>query len=111
MTSIAVGIARTDDAHMPQARAKRSTSRYCPPDHPQTMMLSEAVAGTGRLDSSNQLSFLPGGKERGDIRLYYAGDVSLLHQPCVSIVGTRDVSPAGIAATEWVARALVKAGI
>jgi len=111
MSSIAVGIARTDDAHMPRARAKRSTSKYCPPDQAQTMMLSEAVAGTGRLDASNQLSFLPGGKERGDIRLYYAGDISLLRRPCVSIVGTRDVSPSGIAATEWVVRALVKAGI
>lgn len=111
MSSIAVGVARTDDAHMAQARAKRSTSKYRPPDQPQTMMLSEAVAGTGRLDASNQLSFLPGGKERGDIRLFYAGDVSLLRRPCVSIVGTRDVSPSGIAATEWVTRALVKAGI
>jgi DNA processing protein len=111
MSGIAVGIARTDDAHMPGARAKRSTSKYLPPPRPEIAMLSEAVAGTGRLESSSQLNFLPGGKERGDIRLYYAGDLSLLRRPCVSIVGTRDVSSSGIAATEWVTRALVKAGI
>jgi hypothetical protein len=55
--------------------------------------------GTGRLPENKQLGFLDGAKGNGEAPIYYAGDLSLLARPCVSIVGTRDVSEAGATAT------------
>ncbi|WP_199728734.1 DNA-processing protein DprA [Corallococcus sp. CA053C] len=43
--------------------------------------------------------------------LYYAGDLSLLTRPCVSIVGTRQVSPAGAARARRLAKELVAADV
>lgn len=77
-------------------------------------MLSDALRGTGRFPEKKQLNFLgdhEDGQGRGDVQLFYAGDVSLLKQPCVSIVGTRNVSEAGKLRTARLARGLVDAGI
>jgi DNA processing protein len=43
--------------------------------------------------------------------LYYAGDAALVASPLVAIVGTRDVSPAGAARAERLARELVEAHV
>jgi DNA processing protein len=107
MSNIAGWEAPTEDHSMP----RRKKSSYTPPKHPSSVMLSEALRGTGRIEESKQLNFLSGPKKNGDLRIYYAGDLSLLSRPCVSIVGTRKVSDAGIAATDWLARKLVAAGI
>jgi len=75
-------------------------------------MLSEALRDTGRMPSSKQLHFLGHGeKGRGDIPLFFPGDLSLLKQPCVAIVGTRQVSDAGRLRTTRLARELVDAGV
>lgn len=94
-----------------QSMPRRAKSGYTPPSHPASIMLSEALRETGRIEESKQLNFLSDQKKNGDLRIYYAGDLSLLSRPCVSIVGTRDVSEAGGTATDWLARKLVAAGI
>lgn len=91
--------------------ARRAKSGYVPPKHSDAVMLSEALRGTGRFADAKQPDFLDESKAQDDLRIYYAGDLSLLKRPCVSIVGTRDVSDAGAGATDWLARKMVDAGI
>jgi DNA processing protein len=74
-------------------------------------MLLQALKETRRLDTKKQLTFLRDKQEGNDLRIYYAGDLSLLNRPCVSVVGTRDVSESGVRITEWLTRKLVNAGI
>jgi DNA processing protein len=107
MSYIAGLNALAEDHSMP----RRAKSNYTPPNDPGSIMLSEALRGTGRIEESKQLNFLRDTKKVGDLRIYYAGDLSLLTRPCVSIVGTRKVSDAGIDATDWLVRKLVAAGI
>jgi DNA processing protein len=47
----------------------------------------------------------------GDLKLYFAGDLSLLSRPCVAIVGTRKVSDAGAKRARRLARELVQRGV
>ena len=107
MTQIAVKSVLPDDHWM----ARRPKSVYVPPKDSRAIPLSQALANTGRLPDSKQLDLLGGSKSAGDQLLFYSGDVSLLTRPCVSIVGTRDVSESGIGATKWLAHKLVDAGI
>jgi DNA processing protein len=107
MNQIAVKAALSDDPWMP----RRSKSTYVKPKNTDTVSLSNALQGTERLPDTKQLNFLGNAKSIGDQRIFYAGDLSLLKRPCVSIVGTRDVSNAGATATEWLARKLCDAGI
>lgn len=89
-------------------------SDYRPPSAPCEVMLSEALRGTDRFPETKQLDFLKrgtGDDGRTDIRLFYAGDLSLLRRPCVAIVGTRDVSEGGAKRTRRLARELVEAGV
>ena len=108
MAEVAVRSEPSDDNRMV---ARRSKSKYAPPSASDSVMLSDALRGTGRLRDTSQLTFLPGDKAPGDLRIFAAGDLSLLKRPCVAIVGTREVSEAGIAATEWLTRKLVKSGV
>jgi DNA processing protein len=107
MRNIAANVALPNDQSMPRSRA----SNYRPPEHPKTIMLSDALRGTPRLPASKQLNFLDESKNYKDVRIFYAGDLSLLKRPSVSVVGTRDVSEKGIAATRMVTRKLVDAGV
>ncbi len=107
MSDIAGWEARAQDHTMP----RRAKLGYVPPKDPGTITLSDALRGTKRLPENKQLGFLDGAKSNGDARIYYAGDLSLLKRPCVSIVGTRQVTDNGIKATDWLARKLVHAGI
>lgn len=106
MPDIAVKAALLDDDWMPRKRA----SSYVPPPHSGTVMLSEALRGTKRFPVTKQLNMLDGAKENADTKIFYAGDLTLLKNNCISIVGTREVSDAGIVSTEIVARKLVDAG-
>jgi DNA processing protein len=49
--------------------------------------------------------------EPADQRLFYAGDLGLLAAPCVSVVGSREASPAGLARASRLARELVERGV
>jgi DNA processing protein len=111
MDQIAVKTPLVDDLWMSSVRPQRTKSGYLPPKNVASVMLSEALRETGRIENNKQLDFLWDPKKNGDLRIYYAGDLSLLARPCVSIVGTRQVSAAGAAATDWLTRKLVAAGI
>ncbi len=110
MTKFAVETAVTDDRWMPRNSQSPKRPGYVPPPNPETILLSDALRGTHRFAETKQSDFL-GAANKNDLTLYYAGDTSLLKLPCVAIVGTREVSDAGIAATEWLTRKLVEAGI
>ena len=107
MSAVARWTAPADDQTMP----RRAQSRYTPPSHATALMLSEALRGTARFPSNKQMDFLGAGEDRSDLTIYYAGDLSLLKRPSVAIVGTRNVSQAGIDSTDWLTRRLVEAGL
>lgn len=107
MSNLAVNTVPFDDGCMPP----RAKPPYVPPEHTGVANVAEVLAGTARLPDARQLNFLGDAKTTGTARFYFAGDLALLKQPCVSIVGTRDVSDAGAKATEHLARKLVDAGI
>ncbi|MBI3331431.1 DNA-protecting protein DprA [Candidatus Peregrinibacteria bacterium] len=52
-------------------------------------------------------------KEIGDppVFLYYKGDLSLLEQPCIALVGTREMSPLGKQITDHMVSEFVSAGM
>src|SRR5579871_2527976 len=109
MTEIATKVAMSDDPTM--ARGRHPNEGYVPPKQSGSIMLSEALRGTNRLPDNKQMNFLDDPKDSSDLRLFYAGDLGLLKRPCVAIVGTREVSEAGILRTRRLARELVEAGI
>jgi DNA processing protein len=105
MSQVAANAALVDDQFMP----RRTQSGYIPPKDSCAILLSEALRGTNRFLRNKQLDFL-GTENPTNPTVYYAGDLSLLKLPSVAIVGTRQVSEAGIAATKWLTGKLVDAG-
>jgi len=94
--------------------SKRSSrSRYQPPSNYSTLSLQDVLEAGGRpAVGRKQLELLQRqDHSEGDVRLYVAGDTDLFIEPCVSIVGTRDVSENGRRRAAQLARALVRAGI
>jgi DNA processing protein len=90
-------------------------ARYLPPRKTAETTLNALLEESGRrgLDE-RQSDFLrsdgvKGGK--GDVRIFYAGDISLLAERCVSIVGTREVSEAGWLRATRLARELAESKI
>nr|WP_295828335.1 DNA-processing protein DprA [uncultured Azospirillum sp.] len=102
-----------------QSEAKRmvaSGSQYEPPFQQHSMKLSSMMSFCGRkAPDETQMSFLAGGKagldSDGDIDIHWAGDLTLLKVPCVSIIGTRKVSREGAARARRLARELTQAGV
>jgi DNA processing protein len=90
-------------------------ARYLPPTETAETTLNELLAQSGRSGLDERQSDLlrsdgvKGGK--GDVRIFYSGDISLLTKRCVSIVGTREVSDAGRLRATRLARELVESGI
>jgi len=66
--------------------------------------------GTGRA-AGGQLNMFVDSAPQRDLTLHYAGNLSLLHRPCVAIVGTRQVSDDGKQRTKQLARELAEAGV
>jgi hypothetical protein len=91
MNQIAVKATLSDYPWMP----RRAKSTYVPPKDTGTISLSQALLGTERVPDARQLNFLGKAKNIGDQKIFYAGDLSLLKCPCVSIVGSREVSDSG----------------
>ena len=106
MSDVTTWTALADDPAMP----RRTKSTYIPPPHCASIVLSEALRGTSRFPKIGKWIFWAG-KDRNDLDIYYAGDLSLLQCPSVAIVGTREASESGLSATEWLTRKLVGSGI
>lgn len=90
-------------------------SRYTPPNHFETTSLNELLRLSGRFTDVERGQtmdlFNPPkihGERPSDLRLYAVGDQTLLTRPCVSIIGTRDVSPEGARRAKKLAAALVQ---
>jgi DNA processing protein len=98
-------------------RASNSSSRparYSPPPERDTIALSELLRRSGRTQlDSKQLDMLRRGETTSakDILVHIAGDISILAAPCVSIVGTREVSDLGRQRAEWLSGRLAEAGV
>jgi DNA processing protein len=90
-------------------------SPYSRPPDVQMASLSEILAEGGRASlSDHQLDLLRNpGRESGkdDVRIFLAGDRELLRRKCVSIVGTREVSPLGWQRAFQLARRLASYGV
>lgn len=86
---------------------------YTPPKHIGETTLGRLLAGTDRRvpEDSPQGSLFMTGRTRAGMTVYYAGNLALLHRPCVAIVGTRKVSEAGEARARRLARELALEGI
>jgi DNA processing protein len=93
----------------------RRVERYRGPADVRAVTLKELLAVTTRGGlRETQFDLLrssgaAGGKD--DVRVFYAGDISILNRPCVSVVGTREVSEQGAARARRLARELAQAGI
>src|SRR5438094_47512 len=85
-------------------------SPYQRPPNAQTASLKEilAEAGRGSLEERQFDLLRRPGREGGkdDVRIFLAGDRALLRSKCVSIVGTRNVSPDGWQRASQLARKL-----
>lgn len=91
----------------------RSSPKYRSPAIKETS-LDELLAIRGVTSlSPQQQSFLApeGSKDFRSHGIFYAGDLSILQKPAVSIVGTRKASPEGAARARRLARSLAAKGI
>jgi DNA processing protein len=90
-------------------------SPYQRPPNIQVASLKEilADAGRGSLEERQFDLLRRGGREGGkdDVRIFLAGDRTLLRGKSVSIVGTRDVSPEGWQRASQLARKLASYGV
>jgi DNA processing protein len=90
-------------------------SPYKPPRDTVSVTLKKLLIDTGRQVLDERQSDLlrspdsPGGKD--DVRVFYAGDITLLNRKSVSIVGTREVSDEGRLRASRLARELATSGI
>ncbi|GBQ91530.1 putative DNA processing protein DprA [Acetobacter nitrogenifigens DSM 23921 = NBRC 105050] len=88
--------------------------RYSPPDTPHEVDLLSLVERTKRpFKNDRQIDFLrpTGASKNAGVNVFYAGELSVLNFPCVSIVGTREVSEGGFLRAHRLARQLAEAGV
>ncbi len=89
-------------------------TKYEPPHASAAVTLKALLAEAGREPLEEKQfdllrpSYSSGGKD--DVRVFYAGDSGLLGRPCVSIVGTRNVSDLGYRRASRLARELAAKG-
>jgi DNA protecting protein DprA len=107
----AFGMAQRRDRTFDGAQRQR---RYTAPSDRKSIPLSELLQRCGRPDlGTKQLDLLRRGETTSakDVLVHYAGDLEVLSAPCVSIVGTREVSDVGRQRAARLARELVGAGV
>lgn len=94
-----------------QKGSRRAKSGYRPPSDVREAYLTDVLrdCGRGALDDK-QLNLLRSESVKGDIPLYFSGDLSLLDRPCVAVVGSRDLSELGRKRAARLSRELVGAG-
>jgi DNA processing protein len=61
-------------------------------------------------DQQKRFDFAPESEKKG-LELFCAGDLNLVREPCVAVVGTRDVSPEGARRAAKLGRELAAAGV
>ena len=93
----------------PDARSRRP--KYIPPKVVETISLDALLSVAAACRGTHQPALGFDGKSGRSESIYYAGELSLLKQSCVSIVGTRQATTHGGARARRLARELVNAGI
>jgi len=104
---------------MPRSASRASQrsprqSRYTPPTATHDISLSDLLRRSGRSElESKQLDMLRRGETTTgrDVLVHFAGNLDVLRAPCVSVVGTREVSELGRQRASWIARKLATAGV
>lgn len=89
----------------------RGRARYVAPVHIEVRTLRDLVEWTGRSIEGGQLTLLAGRRSDPESDVYIAGDANLLRSPCVSIVGTREVTDEGWSRARRLARELAANGV
>lgn len=95
-----------------KAERRPRAGSYIPPEHWYTTTLVELLDELRSVPEQQQRP--PGVADDSPgygPPLFYSGDLALVRRPCVAIVGTRSVSPAGAARARNLARDLAKAGV
>ena len=91
----------------------RRAARYAPPPHVNATMLADLLAEAGRsAPTQRQTEMLASAHREGAAAMvHWAGNLALLQAPCVSVVGTREASEAGLLRAARLARELIEAGV
>jgi len=99
-------LARKDSSPAPRR------SRYAAPRDIVQTTLTAALSTIGQPPLEGvQSSWIEEGQSKADVNLFYSGDLGLLRQPSVCVVGARDVSDQGAARARAIARHLANAGL
>lgn len=96
------------------ATARARHTAYVPPSKIQEAPLLDLLGEVRTIEPDQQRRLaLPGADQGGprSAKLFYAGDASLLRQPCVAVVGSRKVSEDGAKRARKLARELVAHGV
>lgn len=94
------------------ASATHRATRYDAPADIHAIGLRALLLKIERnVPSDRQLEMLARSASGGDATVYFAGDMTVLRAPCVSIVGTRQASEAGLLRAGRLARELAAAGV
>ncbi|HTR84301.1 MAG TPA: DNA-processing protein DprA, partial [Reyranella sp.] len=106
----------TDTAAASVRESYAAKPRYEPPAHYQTVALHQLLEGTSRWRPNDRsqmvfLSRLDSSQTANAVSVFAAGDVSLVKRPCVSVIGTRKVSPEGAARARRAAKELAQRGV
>lgn len=93
--------------------ATRTGERYTPPSEVRTSTLAELLgdARAVRSDQQHRLRLVGADEADKPIRVFYAGDPTLVRRPCVAVVGSRKSSNDGLRRAARVARELAREGV
>lgn len=100
--------------HLRSSARRTGRRRYEPPEKIESKSLGAILRYCERPElETKQLDLLRRGdlSRRDDIDVYYAGDLSILRAPSVSVVGTREVSDSGYKRACRLARELAEANV
>jgi len=90
--------------------SKSAETPYRPPNEVATSTLGELIVGIREV-SEYQQSRMGFGGENSGVKVWLAGDISLIRKRCVSVVGAREVSREGAARARRLAKELAESGI
>jgi DNA processing protein len=95
------------------ARKPRSAQAdsYVPPSTVSTTTIGELIGGIRQIPEQHQARFGVTPESGSGVKIWVAGDASLVKLPCVAIVGSRKVTAEGANRTRRLARELSAAGV
>jgi DNA processing protein len=98
----------------PARSALANLGGYSPPTQSRSVLLRDLLqsAQRGPMWSARQLDiFKSDATEPDNLTLFYAGEIALISQPCVAVVGKREATLEGRARAGRLARELVEGGV